>query len=152
MDAPETGIAPVRDYIDARLKASPRMKGIRGFRGGVDNGVTTVTNEAGDLIPYYVIVFGGRGKVRGAWQGITGTRDDLRRFVFGVEVYAKNEEEVDRVSDDVWDILEGCVPPNAGEVSGVYSGAIENPLQLRQNHTRDGMGLIFETHVGTVTR
>jgi len=147
----ETSIEETRLDIMARLSGYARLKGIQAFRGPLTDGEYAKTDPEGLINGYYVVNFGGRGRVAGSLQGITGTRNDLRRFIFGVEVYGRDSVSKDRISDDVWDALEGYEPVNCGELSAENSGKIANPLNVKQNITREGIGMIFYCYVGTTT-
>lgn len=148
----DTSIERTRLDIMARLKSYPRLNGIQIERGPLTDGEYAKTDKEGLINGYIVVNFGGRGRVAGGLQGITGTRDDLRRFLFGIEVYGRSSIAKDRISDDVWDALEGYEPFNCGELSAENSGKIANPLNTRQNVTREGIGLIFYCYIGTITK
>lgn len=154
MAEPETGIEGTRLAIMSRLEtasASGSIRGVKVVRGQIDDGERVPTDDDGRMVPYICVVFGGRGKMSMGQRGIVTSRQDLQRFVFGVECYGLDAAEVDRLADRVEDILEGYEPPDAGQVSAINSGRIENPADVKQNHSRDGIGLLFECYVGTIT-
>jgi len=127
------------------------MKGIQVFNGQLTNGATPNTIE-GLVTGYVCVVFGGRGKVRTGWQGITGTRNNLRSWILGVEVFGRDFVAVQRISDDVFDILEGFEPPNCSELENSFSGKIANPVETMASFSREGIGMLFDTtlDMGTV--
>lgn len=152
----ETSIIVARNEIMDLLKLEAleppgRIVGTKVFRGSITDGERVPTDTDGVIIPYIAVVFGGRGPVAQRQQGIVSTRNDLRRFVFGIEAFARNEDELDDLSDRVEDILEGREFTNTGPVTATNSGSIQNPADVKQNHAREGRGLLFSCFVNTVT-
>lgn len=147
----QTSIELTRLNIMERLKSAERLKGRQMARGPLTDAQRATTDTEGLVNGYGIVNFGGRGRVGQGMQGITGTRNDLRRFVFGVEVYSRSSTDRDRLADDVWDTLEGFEPYNCGEVSGEFSGEIASPLAVKQNIVREGVGLVFYCYIGTIT-
>lgn len=152
----ETSILVARNEIMELLKLEAseppgRIVGVTVFRGAITEGERVPTDENGLVIPYIAVVFGGRGPVAQRQQGIGSTRHDLRRFMFGIEVYARDENELDDLSDRVEDILEGREFTNTGPVTAGNSGTIQNPADVKQNHAREGRGLLFSCFTNTVT-
>lgn len=151
----ETSILVARNEIMELLKLETekggRIVGVHVFRGAITDGERIPTDEQGLMVPYIAVVFGGRGPVAQRQQGITNTRHDLRRFMFGIEAYARDENELDDLSDRVEDILEGREFTNTGPVTAGNSGTIQNPADVKQNHAREGRGLLFSCFTNTVT-
>lgn len=151
----ETSLQSTRDSILARLQAETltggRIVGVKGFDGQVTDGKLVPTDTNGLIKPYYCVVFGGRGPAGYAQSGIVSSRADLKRFNFGVEVYGVDSFEMNRFCDRIVDILEGFEPDNAGEIHVGNSGEITNPADVKQNHARIGMGLLFNCYVGTIS-
>lgn len=149
-----TGIEPTRVSIEERLTGAlvpgQLLGGVILFNGQVTDGERVPVRD-GILQPYICLVFGGQGKVSMAQQGIVTNRQDLRRLVFGVECYHASIREADRLADRVIDCLRGFEPVGAGQIDDLNSGRIENPADLKQNHSRDGIGLIFECYANTTT-
>lgn len=150
--APANSLEPARVAIIERLRNHPRMKGIHIHRGQITDGEAPGIDPEKLINGYVCVVFGGRGKVRLGWQGITGTRNNLRSWVIGVEVYARDNTAKDRISDDVFEILEGYEPPSCVELENTFSGKIQNPLSTMASFSREGIGMLFDTTVdmGTV--
>lgn len=146
---PASALRPTVEEILDRLRTHPRTKGIGWHEDAVMGGEATVTNAAGEIMPYGIFTAGSKGKARSEYRGITGTRGDLRQWYFGVEVYAKNAAEVGRVFDDTFDVLEGYEPVNCGEISYDMDSRSTSPVELRQNHYRDGRAMIFVCMFGT---
>lgn len=150
-----TTIQPTRQDIMDRLTANTvtggLIVGVMVHRGQITDGARVPTDAAGRMLPYISVVFGGRGKASHELQGIGSTRDDLKLFSFGIECYAGDPVELDELADRIVDILEGYEPVNAGEIGVMTSGRIQNPADVKQNHSRAGLGLIFQCYVGTVT-
>lgn len=149
--APETGVQPTWQDVLQRVRDHPRMKGVTVYEDAVTEGQVAVTDGDGVLIPYVVMIRGGRAKLPMTQTGITGERNDMRKLYFGVEIYAKDAGEVGRVEDDVVDLLLGYTPTNASELCLEYSGQIQNPLVMNQNITKLGRGLLFECIFATTT-
>lgn len=137
-------IDAVYDSIIARLAATPQFVslGVKGYEDEVTD-ATQVEMTNGYINPYYVVVFGGRGPIADYAKGIVGTRGDQRILYFGVECYAASPREWRTLSGIVSDRLEGFEPPDCGEIQSGYSGQIENPVALKQNHVKFGIGLTF---------
>lgn len=145
----ETSLEPTRLDVMRHLREYDRLEGRQITRGPLTDGQRATTDDEGFLTGYAVVNFGGRGRVAGNMQGITGTREDLRRFVIGIEVFARSSTDRDLLSDDIWDAMEGFQPFNCGELSGEFSGEIASPLRVKQNIVREGVGLIFYGYWGT---
>lgn len=144
-----TGIEPVREAIMARLATYGDLVEVKGFRGQLVGEEKPPTDEWMEPLPYYVVIFGGRQRVPSRQQGIVGARGDSKVLTTGIEVYGRDSSEKDRLADAVEDALEGFEPAGEGEMRSMYSGKIENPIDLVKNHFREGIGLTFFGTVNT---
>lgn len=149
---PVNSLEPARLAIIERLRAHPRMKGLYIHRGQLTDGESAPVDTDVLIKGYVCVVFGGRGKVRLGWQGITGTRNNLRSWIIGLEIYARDNVAKDRIADDCFEILEGFIPPSCVELENTFSGKIENPLSTMASFSREGIGMLFDTTIdmGTV--
>lgn len=136
--------------ILAKLRGYPSLNGIQVFDGQVTDGQQVATNADALINGYVAVVFGQRGQARNAYQGITGVLDDLRTFIWGVECYGRDTRAKRRIAGAVAGALEGADIYNCGEVRQTFSGAIENPLETKSNISREGVGLLFSTHIGVI--
>lgn len=144
-------ISRTRESIIERVRTHRRMKGVELFVDAIVAPKVVPYDTSGILLPHAVIVFGNQAKAPSRFQGIAGVGDDISRLVFGVECYGKSSAEYQRLADDMRIVLNGFEPYNSGEVSQIYSGRIENPLEIKSGNIRFGTGLLFESYVDTIT-
>lgn len=75
------------------------------------------------LYPYFVVNFGGQSPVRGDYQGIASSKDDVKWTTVALEVVGGSQRDVRLATAEVRKILEGYAPDeNWGELTEVLSG------------------------------
>lgn len=79
--------------------------------------------QNGAYLPYACISFGGKTPVAMAAQGITSSRDDLKRTAVTVECIGDSPRDVRRVAEIVRDALEGFIVDESwGELTELLAG------------------------------
>lgn len=108
-----------QEALIARLKATtiPNV-----FEATVPPGFI-LPEQNGAHLPYACISFGGKSPIAGRNQGITSSRDDLKRTTLIVECIGDSPKDVRRVTEIVRDVFEGYeVDPSWSELSESVAG------------------------------
>jgi len=111
--------AEAQQAIMDRLAASP-IPNV--FEGAVPPGFV-LPSENNAHLPYVCISFGGKSPVALSNQGITSSRDHLKRTTVTVECIGDSPRDVRRVTEIVRDLLEGYIVDDSwGELSELLAG------------------------------
>lgn len=118
-------LADNQDKVFDRLVALGADKKFGVFEGAIPLGYEQ-TVEFGQHAPYIIVGFGGQSEVQMGYQGISGTRDNLKWTSVAVEAVANSPATVRRVADLIRDSLEGFSPDEdwgelVEQMSGDYS-------------------------------
>lgn len=143
-------LAAARAEIFAALQESPWLKGVKGFPDIVSEGDEVPYDSNGVLLPYYSVAFGRPRQAPARAAGIVHTGRDLRLWVFGIECYAATVEDKNNLAERIVAVLEGMEPTNCGPITEMNSGVISNPAEIKQNHTRLGIGMVFSAYAHTI--
>src|SRR5690625_2546355 len=131
---------PIDDQIKQRLSAlGPKLQG-RIFEGNVPDGVDVPISDAGYVLPYATLIYGGVFRTGRRMRGITSTRDDVKYHTVTVLVTAPTVDILNEMSDEVRDALEGFEPNGASEMYEESTGTSRYPADstLRSEERRVG--------------
>lgn len=77
-----------------------------------------------DIIrPFVTVSFGGRQEAPRRYQGILGAKADSNETAFVLQAVGSTKGDARRLLERVWNVLNGFVPTNCGEIrSALYAG------------------------------
>lgn len=118
---------PVDDQIKQRILAQvPKFQG-RIYEGNVPDGEQVPISNAGFVLPYVTLIYGGVFRTGRRMRGITSTRDDVKYHTVMVLVTAPTVDLLNELSDEVRDALEGFEPQGASELYEESTGSSRYP-------------------------
>jgi hypothetical protein len=115
----------VQDVVFNRVAALGVEQKFGVFEGSIPLGYE-LTKQFGQQNPYVIVSFGGQGEVQMGYQGITGTRDNLKTTSVAVECVSNAPRTSRVLAGLIRDSLDGFCPDESWgqlveQLSGEYS-------------------------------